>query len=257
MITVKDVTGETQAQAQADLTSQGFAHVRRRSSTVERPGERRQGDQPGSGGRVAAHEGHDDRAHGRSGDADHHRRPPTDHLTADGRVVSRDVTARPTGTHAHGRHDLPWRATRDRWAVLVAEVMLQQTQVARVEQMWQPFLARFPDPQTAAAAGPGALIAAWDRLGYPRRARRLVGERASYVTRARLARRPHRAARCRSLHRRRGRGRGRRRRHGRARHQHPPGRRARRRAPARASARPTTRAGGSASRCRAATGCSR
>ena len=74
---------------------------------------------------------------------------------------------------AHGRHLLPWRATRDRWAVLVAEVMLQQTQVARVEQMWEPFLARFPDPQTAAAAGPGALIAAWDRLGYPRRARRL------------------------------------------------------------------------------------
>ena len=36
----------------------------------------------------------------------------------------------------HGRHELPWRATRDRWAVLVAEVMLQQTQVARVEQMW-------------------------------------------------------------------------------------------------------------------------
>jgi A/G-specific adenine glycosylase len=73
----------------------------------------------------------------------------------------------------HGRHRLPWRATRDRWEVLVAEVMLQQTQVARVEQMWAPFLARFPDPQTAAAAGAGALIAAWDRLGYPRRARRL------------------------------------------------------------------------------------
>jgi len=81
----------------------------------------------------------------------------------------------------HGRHDLPWRATRDRWSVLVAEVMLQQTQVARVEQMWQPFLARFPDPQTAAAAGPGALIAAWERLGYPRRARRLW-ESAAHVT---------------------------------------------------------------------------
>jgi A/G-specific adenine glycosylase len=73
----------------------------------------------------------------------------------------------------HGRHDLPWRATRDRWAVLVAEVMLQQTQVARVEQQWSLFLARFPDPQTASAAGAGALIAAWGRLGYPRRARRL------------------------------------------------------------------------------------
>jgi A/G-specific adenine glycosylase len=74
---------------------------------------------------------------------------------------------------AHGRHELPWRATRDRWAVLVAEVMLQQTQVARVEQMWEPFLVQFPDPATAAAAGAGALIAAWDRLGYPRRALRL------------------------------------------------------------------------------------
>ena len=74
---------------------------------------------------------------------------------------------------ANGRHALPWRATRDRWAVLVAEVMLQQTQAARVAQVWGPFLARFPDVETAAAAGPGALIAAWDRLGYPRRARRL------------------------------------------------------------------------------------
>ena len=81
----------------------------------------------------------------------------------------------------HGRHDLPWRASRDRWAVLVAEVMLQQTQVARVEQAWEPFLVAFPDPQTAAAAGPGALIAAWGRLGYPRRARRLW-EAASRVT---------------------------------------------------------------------------
>ena len=74
---------------------------------------------------------------------------------------------------ANGRHALPWRATRDRWSLLVAEVMLQQTQVGRVEQVWDSFLARFPDPQRAAAAGPGALIAAWGRLGYPRRARRL------------------------------------------------------------------------------------
>ena len=65
---------------------------------------------------------------------------------------------------ANGRHALPWRATRDRWSLLVAEVMLQQTQVGRVEQVWDSFLARFPDPQRAAAAGPGALIAAWGRL---------------------------------------------------------------------------------------------
>jgi A/G-specific adenine glycosylase len=75
---------------------------------------------------------------------------------------------------------LPWRATRDRWAVLVAEVMLQQTQVSRVVQVWDAFMAQFPDVDTAAAAGPGALIAAWGRLGYPRRARRLW-ETATYV----------------------------------------------------------------------------
>ncbi len=73
----------------------------------------------------------------------------------------------------HGRHDLPWRATRDRWAVLVSEVMLQQTQVARVLVAWPDFMARFPTPEATAAAPLGDVIAAWDRLGYPRRARRL------------------------------------------------------------------------------------
>jgi A/G-specific adenine glycosylase len=70
-----------------------------------------------------------------------------------------------------GRHDLPWRQTHDRWAVLVSEVMLQQTQVARVLDAWPAFITRFPTPEATAAAGPGALITAWDRLGYPRRAR--------------------------------------------------------------------------------------
>jgi A/G-specific adenine glycosylase len=73
----------------------------------------------------------------------------------------------------HGRHELPWRATQDRWAVLVSEVMLHQTQVARVLGAWPGFVQQFPDPGTTAAAGPGAVIAAWGRLGYPRRARRL------------------------------------------------------------------------------------
>ena len=72
-----------------------------------------------------------------------------------------------------GRHDLPWRRTRDRWAVLVSEVMLQQTQVGRVLVAWPRFIATFPNPEATASAGPGAVIAAWDRLGYPRRARRL------------------------------------------------------------------------------------
>jgi A/G-specific adenine glycosylase len=74
---------------------------------------------------------------------------------------------------AHGRHDLPWRLTRDRWAILVSEVMLHQTQVPRVAGVYDGFLARFPTPEAMAAAGPGAVIEAWGRLGYPRRARRL------------------------------------------------------------------------------------
>ena len=73
----------------------------------------------------------------------------------------------------HGRHDLPWRLTRDRWAILVSEVMLHQTQVARVAAVYDGFLTRFPTPTAMADAGPGAVIAAWGRLGYPRRARRL------------------------------------------------------------------------------------
>jgi A/G-specific adenine glycosylase len=73
----------------------------------------------------------------------------------------------------HGRHDLAWRASHDRWRVLVSEVMLHQTQVPRVASAWPEFIARFPTPEATADAGPGAVIAAWGRLGYPRRARRL------------------------------------------------------------------------------------
>ena len=73
----------------------------------------------------------------------------------------------------YGRHDLPWRASRDRWPVLVSEVMLHQTQVPRVLAAWPEFIDRFPTPAAMAAAGPGAVITAWGRLGYPRRARRL------------------------------------------------------------------------------------
>jgi len=73
----------------------------------------------------------------------------------------------------HGRHDLAWRATRDRWLVLVSEVMLHQTRVARVATAWPDFIGRFPTPAAMATAGPGAVIEAWGRLGYPRRARRL------------------------------------------------------------------------------------
>jgi A/G-specific adenine glycosylase len=72
-----------------------------------------------------------------------------------------------------GRHDLPWRHHRDRWPVLVSEVMLQQTQVPRVLTAWPAFIARFPTAEACAAAEPGEVIRSWGRLGYPRRARRL------------------------------------------------------------------------------------
>ncbi len=73
----------------------------------------------------------------------------------------------------HGRHALPWRATRDRWSVLVSEVMLQQTQVSRVLVAWPAFMQSFPTPVAAAAVPVGDVLRAWGRLGYPRRARRL------------------------------------------------------------------------------------
>jgi A/G-specific adenine glycosylase len=57
--------------------------------------------------------------------------------------------------------------------VLVSEVMLQQTQVARVLTVWDGFMARFPTVDAMAAAPAGAVIAAWGTLGYPRRAQRL------------------------------------------------------------------------------------
>jgi len=73
----------------------------------------------------------------------------------------------------HGRHQLPWRRTRDRWAVLVSEVMLHQTQAPRVEAAYAAFLVEFPTPAAMAAASAGDVNRAWGRLGYPRRARRL------------------------------------------------------------------------------------
>ncbi len=70
---------------------------------------------------------------------------------------------------AHHR-DLPWRRTRDPWAVLVSEVMLQQTQVDRVVPRYHSFLARFPTPGACASAPVRAVVSEWVGLGYNRRA---------------------------------------------------------------------------------------
>lgn len=72
----------------------------------------------------------------------------------------------------HGR-DLPWRRTRDPYAILVSEFMLQQTQVSRVESYWPRFLARFPTVGALARARPAAVRESWAGLGYYRRAANL------------------------------------------------------------------------------------
>jgi A/G-specific adenine glycosylase len=69
----------------------------------------------------------------------------------------------------HGR-DLPWRRTRDPYAILVSEVMLQQTQVARVLPRYEEWLVRWPDVHALAAAPAADVIRAWQGLGYNRRA---------------------------------------------------------------------------------------
>ena len=69
----------------------------------------------------------------------------------------------------HGR-DLPWRETRDPYAILVSEVMLQQTQVARVIPRYLVFLERWPTVEALAAASPADVIREWQGLGYNRRA---------------------------------------------------------------------------------------
>ena len=70
---------------------------------------------------------------------------------------------------AYGR-DLPWRRTRDPWAIVVSELMLQQTQVDRVVPRWRRFLGRFPTVAACAAASVGEVIDEWAGLGYNRRA---------------------------------------------------------------------------------------
>jgi A/G-specific adenine glycosylase len=70
---------------------------------------------------------------------------------------------------ANGRK-LPWRETRDPYAILVSELMLQQTQVERVIPRWLRWLERWPTVESLAAASPADVIVEWQGLGYNRRA---------------------------------------------------------------------------------------
>jgi len=77
------------------------------------------------------------------------------------------------------RRDLPWRGTRDPYAIWASEVMLQQTQVSRVAEYWPRFLERFPTVRALAEASQDDVLAEWSGLGYYRRARML--QRAARV----------------------------------------------------------------------------
>jgi len=81
------------------------------------------------------------------------------------------------------KRDMPWRRTRDPYAILVSEVMLQQTQVSRVEAYWTRFLERFPTVEALAAAAEDDVCSVWSGLGYYHRARNL-GKAAEAIARS-------------------------------------------------------------------------
>ena len=72
--------------------------------------------------------------------------------------------------YSQNKRPLPWRETRDPYAILVSEVMLQQTQVERVIPRWTAWLERWPTADALAAASVADVIVAWQGLGYNRRA---------------------------------------------------------------------------------------
>lgn len=75
--------------------------------------------------------------------------------------------------HQYGRHSLPWRLTTDPYAILVSELMLQQTQVSRVIPKYQAFLDQFPNLAALKSAKLAAVLTLWQGLGYNRRAKYL------------------------------------------------------------------------------------
>ena len=93
-----------------------------------------------------------------------------------------DLTAALLTWYGRQGRDLPWRRTRDPYRVLVSEVMLQQTQVARVVPRYEAWVERWPDASALAAAPVSDVLRAWVGLGYNRRALRLR-EAAAVVAR--------------------------------------------------------------------------
>ena len=62
--------------------------------------------------------------------------------------------------------DLPWRRTRDPYAIWLSEIILQQTRIAQGQAYWERFLAAFPDVQSLAAASEDEVLRLWQGLGY-------------------------------------------------------------------------------------------
>ena len=91
-------------------------------------------------------------------------------LPTSGSEASPGFAALLTPWAAAVRRDLPWRRTRDPWAILISECMLQQTQVARVIPKWEAFLERFPTAAQCADTPVEDTIRLWQGLGYNRRA---------------------------------------------------------------------------------------
>ena len=96
------------------------------------------------------------------------------HPSAGPRVAGHDGFRRELlGWYDENRRDLPWRRTRDPYAIWLSEVMLQQTRVAAVLEHYRVFLERFPNVSALASASEDRVLAAWSGLGYYRRARML------------------------------------------------------------------------------------
>jgi len=97
---------------------------------------------------------------------------PSSHSRPAPRQVRR-LQARLLGWYAGNRRDLPWRRTTDPYAILVSEVMLQQTQVPRVVPRYEEFLSALPTLEALADAELGDVLSLWSGLGYNNRAERL------------------------------------------------------------------------------------
>ena len=72
--------------------------------------------------------------------------------------------------HEFGRHDMIWRHTKDPYLITVSEIMLQQTQVSRVETVYPKFISLFPTAEALAGASEADVLSAWQGMGYNRRA---------------------------------------------------------------------------------------